>query len=330
MASGESIVSGSSESYRDCDKRFDYRTDSSVSDYDYECDQNFTLLLNDSAAATGPDLIYLDFLDSSRFWIQRVLVPTILIIGVIGNLVTIVIMTRRRMRSSTNSYLAALATFDMIYLVMIFLLSFAHYPNIKSPSYYYYWILWPFSVMVCDASSNISIWLTVTFTIERYIAVCHPMRGKVICTESRAKKVIVCVFVVCFAFTIPTPFEWVVLKQIDPDTNATFLEISFSEFGQNDLYKKVYYWLTVVLFVIVPFCLLSIFNAFLIRSVHVSQKRRNCMTQKQTTKSNTGESTAFFLSRFLFLFFLILFSLSQHVSFLMIIKKPPFCFRHGS
>ena len=42
------------------------------------------------------------FLYLSRFWVQRVLVPTVVLIGVLGNLVTIYILTRRPMRSSTN------------------------------------------------------------------------------------------------------------------------------------------------------------------------------------------------------------------------------------
>lgn len=42
------------------------------------------------------------FRDTSRFWVQRVLVPLVVIIGVMGNAVTIYILTRRPMRSSTN------------------------------------------------------------------------------------------------------------------------------------------------------------------------------------------------------------------------------------
>lgn len=73
------------------------------------------------------------------------------------------------MRSSTNWYLAALAIFDMIYLIFTFILSLKHYPNAHDINYYLYWYMFPFSMMITDAASNTSVWLTVTFTIERYI-----------------------------------------------------------------------------------------------------------------------------------------------------------------
>lgn len=34
------------------------------------------------------------FLDSTRFWVQRVFVPILVIIGVGGNIVTVMILTR--------------------------------------------------------------------------------------------------------------------------------------------------------------------------------------------------------------------------------------------
>ncbi|XP_071034153.1 FMRFamide receptor-like [Parasteatoda tepidariorum] len=220
-----------------------------------------------------------NFLIYSRFWVQRILVPTIMTIGIIGNVITIVIMTRRRMRSSTNNYLAALAIFDMMYLIFTFILSLSHYPRVPDIDHYAYWRLRPFIFMLTDACSNSSVWLTVTFTIERYIAVCHPMKGKVFCTESRAKKAIVAVFLFCFAFTIPTPFEWKVIERVDDSTNRTTLSLDLTEMGKNYMYKTIYYWLTVVVFIFIPFILLAIFNSFLIRSVHMSKVQRSSMTR---------------------------------------------------
>lgn len=246
----------------------------------------------DSNFSTQEDIeSYKNFLLYSRFWVQRILVPLLMTIGVVGNIITIVIMTRRRMRSSTNNYLAALATFDMMYLVFTFILSLSHYPNIPNIENYVYWKMRPFFFMLTDTCSNTSVWLTVTFTVERYIAVCHPMKGKVFCTESRAKKAIVVVFLFCFAFTIPTPFEWIVAEKVNPDANETTLYLDHSDMGNDYLYKTIYYWLTVVFFIFIPFILLAIFNSFLIRSVHLSKVRRSSMTRGENDSSQENKIT---------------------------------------
>mgnify|MGYP003729593195 CR=1 FL=1 len=162
------------------------------------------------------DPAYALFRDQTRFWIQRVAVPLLMVIGLFGNLITVIIMTRRRMRSTTNMYLAALAVVDMLYLVLTFLLGLSHYPNMAGLKYYAYWRVRPFLMMLTDACSNTSVWLTVTFTIERYIAVKYPMKGKVWCTEARAKMLIIFVFIFGILFAAPVPFEWKVIERRVP------------------------------------------------------------------------------------------------------------------
>lgn len=65
-------------------------------------------------------------------------------------------MTRKRMRSSTNVYLAFLATVDMLYLSFTFILSLKHYPGIMhaSPITRIYWSLLPILMMTADACTN--------------------------------------------------------------------------------------------------------------------------------------------------------------------------------
>jgi hypothetical protein len=68
-----------------------------------EEDMNMTDLLSDTNAGGDGSISWEEvFRDNSRFWVQRVLVPIVVIIGVMGNLITIYILTRRPMRSSTN------------------------------------------------------------------------------------------------------------------------------------------------------------------------------------------------------------------------------------
>ncbi|CAL8123658.1 unnamed protein product [Orchesella dallaii] len=223
------------------------------------------------------------FRDMSRFWVQRVLVPIVIIIGVLGNAVTIYILTRRPMRSSTNVYLTALAVSDLLFLLFSFSMSWRHYPFINT--IWFYWWYTPFGLWMTDASSSTSVWLIVSFTIERYIAVCHPMRGKVFCTEERAFRVAIAVYLICFAVTASTMFEW--RAAIAPNqTNAwneTIYTLESTEFGDNTTYRLVYHWFTTVFFVLLPVVILAIFNFFLIHAVRKSRNVRKVMTNQMSS-----------------------------------------------
>nr|CAD7205759.1 unnamed protein product [Timema douglasi] len=226
------------------------------------------------------------FMDESRFWIQKVMVPFIVGVGVLGNVVTVVVLTRSRMRSSTNVYLTALAVSDLLYLLLVFTLSLEYYPNFHDVTHHVYWQIRPFAQWLTDSASNTSIWLTVSFTVERYIAVCHPMRGKMLCTESRARKVILVVYIACFLSTVTTPFEWIICQSYN-GTAVIHYYMDSTKLGVNETYRTAFYWFTSITFILVPFTALGVFNSILIYIVHKSRRQRYQMTQTEQRDNST-------------------------------------------
>ena len=57
-------------------------------------------------------------LEITRFIVQKIAVPLIVTFGVLGNVVTVAVLTRPWMKSSTNSYLTVLAVYDLLYLII--------------------------------------------------------------------------------------------------------------------------------------------------------------------------------------------------------------------
>ena len=133
------------------------------------------------------------------------------------------------MKSSTNYYLTVLSIYDILYLVFALSMSFQHYRWLGRQ---YVYMLFRAYVgrTLTNTWSNTGIWLTVTFTVERYIVVCHPMKGKVWCTTQRAKYILAAV---CLAAAVSTFPEFSSLKVAEKvnQGNDTVWEVSTCSAG---------------------------------------------------------------------------------------------------
>ena len=212
-------------------------------------------------------------LELTRFYVQKLLVPVITTAGLLGNIISSCVLTRKSMISSTNCYLTALAVFDTMYILFSFTLSLKHYQWVRESNVYVYWYM--YSRVFADISSNVSVFLTVTFTLERYVGVCHPMKGRVLCTPRRANYIIL--FVVVFAFICTTPefFEWKIVE-VTAD-NVTSPDVKNTALGQSSSYQVGYYLFLVSTFTLLPLILLCIFNGILVHSVIVATRVRKKM-----------------------------------------------------
>ena len=214
-------------------------------------------------------------LEMTRFVVQRILVPIVVLFGAVGNTASIVVLTHKSMKTSTNCYLTALAVFDALYLIMTFVLSLKHYDDLYEKEVFCY--IYIVARVMGDMFSNVSVCLTVTFTVERWIAVCHPMKGRVICTYNRARIIAAVVSITTMMCIIPECFEWKVVSKTN-ELNQTIFKVRPTAFANTEAYSVGFYWFLVVCFTFVPLISLCFFNTILILSVYRASRLRRRMT----------------------------------------------------
>lgn len=132
----------------------------------------------DSNPALTPLLKYIVYL------MNTYMIPVVIAVGLIGNLTSFaVFMGSYLRRYSSNIYLAALAWSDNVFLCCL-LLEWLSTTGVDIYSRDGWCQLFVYLTYV---TSFLSVWYVVAFSIERYIAVCYPLRRQQLCTTSKAK-----------------------------------------------------------------------------------------------------------------------------------------------
>ncbi|XP_072516712.1 neuromedin-U receptor 1 [Salminus brasiliensis] len=123
-------------------------------------------------------------------------------VGVLGNILTCTVITRHRvMRTPTNFYLFSLAVSDLLVLLLGMPLElyelWSNYPFLLGESGCY------FKTFLFETVCFASILNVTALSVERYIAVVHPLRAKYVVTRTHARRVILCVWSVSVVCALP-------------------------------------------------------------------------------------------------------------------------------
>lgn len=152
----------------------------------------------------------------------------IFLVGVVGNVLTCTVIARNKvMWTPTNYYLFSLAVSDLLVLLFGMPLEvyelWQNYPFLLGTGGCY------FKTFLLETVCLASILNVTALSIERYIAVVHPLRAKYVVTRTHAKRVILTVWGVSVLCAVPnTSLHGIVFLHSRGAAGSTNVEIADS------------------------------------------------------------------------------------------------------
>ncbi|XP_026544505.1 thyrotropin-releasing hormone receptor [Notechis scutatus] len=198
-------------------------------------------------------------------------------LGIVGNIMVVLVVLRtKHMRTPTNCYLVSLAVADLMVLVA------AGLPNITESIYGF----WVYGYIGCLCITylqylgiNASSCSITAFTIERYIAICHPIKAQFLCTFSRAKKIIIFVW----AFTSIYCMLWFFLLDLNREVYKEATVVSCGYKVSRSYYSPIY-MMDFGIFYVMPMVLATILYGLIARILFLnpisSDSKENSATWK--------------------------------------------------
>uniref|UniRef100_UPI00398F850A thyrotropin-releasing hormone receptor-like n=1 Tax=Pristiophorus japonicus TaxID=55135 RepID=UPI00398F850A len=178
--------------------------------------------------------------------------------GIAGNvMVVLVVLKTKHMRTPTNCYLVSLAIADLIVLLA------AGLPNITesvAASWVYGYVGCLCITYLQYLGINASSCSITAFTIERYIAICHPIKAQFICTVSRAKKILAFVW----AFTSVYCVMWFFLLDIKQIPHANGIKVVCDYKVSRNHYLPIYF-LDFTIFYVIPLFVATVLYGLIAR-----------------------------------------------------------------
>nr|XP_006813499.1 PREDICTED: neuropeptides capa receptor-like [Saccoglossus kowalevskii] len=221
------------------------------------------------------------------------------IVGLLGNLFTIIVIVHNKnMRTTTNYYLLSLAVSDFL----VFLLTSP--TEILSVLQMYPWVLGDFLCRTryyfIEACTYTTVLNITTFTVERYIAICHPIKAKTMIKKSRVIKIIVLIWIISFIIALPAATVFIV-QVMDASKPQLSVMCFYKSDHAREMLDKFYIYSALVLFVI-PMTLISILYSLIARVLSRSElkdgqrnssfkRRGNCNGRLKTSSFRVDATT---------------------------------------
>lgn len=182
---------------------------------------------------------------SLSYYLSGPLLLGFTILGIFGNVICLYVLSRPKRRPRVNVYLLTLAGWDWILVASSFFVY--NLPTLSAGAGHSVWE-WsvyvhalPFWYAIAAMAQACSIWVMICLAVERYFALCHPLKHRLWWSGSWLRRILL--FGISFTgvvYCLPRLFETRIDECIDRDTGKAVLTIAESTL-QNNAYYRLWY-----------------------------------------------------------------------------------------
>ncbi|TRY61270.1 hypothetical protein TCAL_02155 [Tigriopus californicus] len=228
---------------------------------------------------------------ASIFWFEGVWVPIIGSIGIIGNVLSILVLTKRDLdlKSSFVNLLITLCVFDIFFIVAVNL-----FYSLPIHSRFYEVEILPYMTPLLLPLIHIvltgSVYSVVAVAVERYFIICNPFN---IVNQGRGFRYIILIVIFSTLYNLNKFFEvtvgyatvtreyWNVTSQSIQEENVTQAKVVVTSIRGNAEYTKIVIILNFIVMVVIPLMVLSICHIFTFKAIHKTTHFHNAISSHQ-------------------------------------------------
>jgi len=252
------------------------------------------LTTQNTTAPSLADTNTLNAFDLATYWQFRLILIWIslfvIVIGLIGNIVSFVVLVHPKMRISTNVFLSSLCVSGFIALLGLLINSIAY----ELCQYYEFPLglliihsIYPYVYPIITTFQMASILLTVCVSVNQFICIYYGrMQSQAFNKKTNESECRSAFYIVLFMFFISIIYcvpYWLKFKYTQSEG------LHPTKLGQNPLFNKiVHLWLYLPIVYIIPFTILIITNSYLVYKIMITRRRRKRLGIVDTNNRTTS------------------------------------------
>ncbi|CAH1795311.1 unnamed protein product [Owenia fusiformis] len=229
-----------------------------------------------------------------RRYLEGIILPVILLAGIIGNILNMVILTRKRMLTNMDEmeksayiFLIALAVSDLLFCVTAFPISFRHLKVVfESKTFMLYYHIYHDGVINSFMMS--STWLTVCMTVSRSVAVVYPLHARSTFNIRVVNIMVGVTFLLSILFAIPRYWKLEIIKisGVNPGEDLYYPDLGPLN---REPYKnsfRVYKFIWSIIGAFIPLVFLLVSNICLVLALRESYRIRASLAENYSSAGN--------------------------------------------